>query len=91
LIGGFRSAEALKRSGADMPKSGWLPEITSGLFILAGMGSRGLCSAPWSAEIMASLLLNEPLPCSLLTLRNVDPYRRELKLAWKINLGNRRD
>nr|WP_321238855.1 bifunctional tRNA (5-methylaminomethyl-2-thiouridine)(34)-methyltransferase MnmD/FAD-dependent 5-carboxymethylaminomethyl-2-thiouridine(34) oxidoreductase MnmC [uncultured Tolumonas sp.] len=91
LIGGFRSAEALKLSGAEMPKSGWLPETTSGLFILAGMGSRGLCSAPWSAEIMASLLLNEPLPCSLLTLRNIDPHRRELRRAWRINLGNRRD
>ncbi|MDD2842063.1 MAG: FAD-dependent 5-carboxymethylaminomethyl-2-thiouridine(34) oxidoreductase MnmC, partial [Tolumonas sp.] len=91
LIGGFRSTEDLKRAGAEMPKSGWLPETASGLFILAGMGSRGLCSAPWSAEIMASLLLNEPLPCSLLTLRNIDPHRRELKRAWKINLGNRRD
>lgn len=91
LIGGFRSTEDLKLSGAEMPKSGWLPETASGLFILAGMGSRGLCSAPWSAEIMASLLLNEPLPCSLLTLRNIDPHRRELKRAWKINMGNRRD
>nr|WP_321270127.1 bifunctional tRNA (5-methylaminomethyl-2-thiouridine)(34)-methyltransferase MnmD/FAD-dependent 5-carboxymethylaminomethyl-2-thiouridine(34) oxidoreductase MnmC [uncultured Tolumonas sp.] len=91
LIGGFRSTEDLKCSGAEMPESGWLPETASGLFILAGMGSRGLCSAPWSAEIMASLLLNEPLPCSLSTLRNIDPHRRELRRAWKINLGNRRD
>lgn len=91
LIGGFRSAEALQITGAQMPKSGWLPEVASGLFILAGMGSRGLCSAPWSAEIMTSLLLNEPLPCSLDTLRNIDPHRRELRRAWKINLGNRRD
>jgi tRNA 5-methylaminomethyl-2-thiouridine biosynthesis bifunctional protein len=90
LIGGFRSAETLKAASINMPKSGWLPETTSGLFILAGMGSRGLCSAPLAAEIMAALLLNEPLPCSLSTLRNVDPYRRELKRAWKINRGNRR-
>lgn len=90
LIGGFRSTETLKAASNNMPKSGWLPETASRLFILAGMGSRGLCSAPLAAEIMAALLLNEPLPCSVSTLRNVDPYRRELKRAWKINRSNRR-
>lgn len=91
LIGGLRSAESLQTASAQMPKSGWLPETGSGLYILAGMGSRGLCSAPLSAEIAAALLLQEPLPCSLSTLRNIDPHRRELRHAWKINLGNRRD
>jgi tRNA 5-methylaminomethyl-2-thiouridine biosynthesis bifunctional protein len=91
LIGGLRSAESLQTASAQMPKSGWLPETGSGLYILAGMGSRGLCSAPLSAEIAAALLLQEPLPCSLSTLRNIDPHRRELRRAWKINLGNRRD
>lgn len=91
LIGGLRSADTLQTISAQMPKSGWLPETRSGLYILAGMGSRGLCSAPLSAEITAALLLQEPLPCSLSTLRNIDPHRRELRRAWKINLGNRRD
>lgn len=91
LIGGLRSAETLQITGSQMPKSGWLPEIGSGLFILAGLGSRGLCSAPLSAEIAAALLLQEPLPCSLSTLRNIDPQRKWLRQEWRKNLGNRRD
>lgn len=88
LIGGL---EILQTTGSQMPKSGWLPEIDSGLFILAGLGSRGLCSAPLSAEITAALLLQEPLPCSLSTLRNIDPQRKWLRQEWRKNLGNRRD
>jgi tRNA U-34 5-methylaminomethyl-2-thiouridine biosynthesis protein MnmC, C-terminal domain len=90
LIGGLRSAEKLQTTGSQISKSGWLPETESALFILAGFGSRGLCSAPFSAEIVAALLLQEPLPCSLSTLRNIDPQRKWLRQEWRKNLGNRR-
>ena len=32
------------------------------LFILTGLGSRGLCSAPLLAELLASQINHEPLP-----------------------------
>lgn len=91
LIGGLRSAETLQTTGSQIQESGWLPETGSGLFILAGLGSRGLCSAPLSAELVTALLLQEPLPCSSSVLQNVDPQRRQLKQAWRKNRVQRRD
>lgn len=36
----------------------------AGLHLLTGLGARGLCSAPLSAELLVASLLNEPLPIS---------------------------
>ncbi|HRD29652.1 MAG TPA: hypothetical protein PLO65_15230, partial [Caulobacter sp.] len=46
-----------------------------GLFILAGLGSRGFCTAPLLAEHVAALALDapSPLPAPLASL--VDPER----------------
>ncbi|QIZ77184.1 bifunctional tRNA (5-methylaminomethyl-2-thiouridine)(34)-methyltransferase MnmD/FAD-dependent 5-carboxymethylaminomethyl-2-thiouridine(34) oxidoreductase MnmC [Ferrimonas lipolytica] len=38
------------------------PPLQQGLFILAGLGSRGLCSAGLSAELLTSQMLDEPRP-----------------------------
>lgn len=88
LAGGLRPETDLQATLKDMPVSGWLPYTDSGLFVLAGLGSRGLCSAPLAAELITALLLQEPLPCSLAVLRDLDPQRRWLKPQWrKIQAG----
>jgi tRNA 5-methylaminomethyl-2-thiouridine biosynthesis bifunctional protein len=83
LVGGFRDANMIAETCQGMSAQGWLPVITPSLSILAGFGSRGLCSAPFSAELLVALLLDEPLPCSLSTLQNIDPQRRQLKQEWR--------
>lgn len=45
------------------------------LFILAALGSRGLCSAPLAAEILAAQLCGEPLPMDATTLHALNPNR----------------
>ena len=46
-----------------------------GLFLSTGHGSRGLTSTPLAAEILASLICNEPLPLSRELYRAVSPGR----------------
>ncbi|WP_298441180.1 bifunctional tRNA (5-methylaminomethyl-2-thiouridine)(34)-methyltransferase MnmD/FAD-dependent 5-carboxymethylaminomethyl-2-thiouridine(34) oxidoreductase MnmC [uncultured Ferrimonas sp.] len=38
--------------------------LQQGLYVLTGLGSRGLCSAPLCAELLISQLLDEPQPLS---------------------------
>jgi tRNA 5-methylaminomethyl-2-thiouridine biosynthesis bifunctional protein len=83
LVGGFRDVTMITQTCQTMSAQGWLPAIDPSFSVLTGFGSRGLCSAPFSAEILAALLLDEPLPCSLLTLQNIDPQRRQLKHEWR--------
>lgn len=83
LAGGLRTENELQDTVNNMPESGWLPHSDSGFFVLAGLGSRGLCSAPLAAELITALLLKEPLPCSLTILRDLDPQRRWLKPQWR--------
>ncbi|WJV52569.1 bifunctional tRNA (5-methylaminomethyl-2-thiouridine)(34)-methyltransferase MnmD/FAD-dependent 5-carboxymethylaminomethyl-2-thiouridine(34) oxidoreductase MnmC [Prodigiosinella aquatilis] len=45
------------------------------LFILGALGSRGLCSAPLAAEILASQIYGEPLPLDKETLAALNPNR----------------
>jgi tRNA 5-methylaminomethyl-2-thiouridine biosynthesis bifunctional protein len=45
------------------------------LYVLGGLGSRGLCSAPLVAEILASQMSDEPLPLDSLTLAALNPNR----------------
>ncbi len=56
-----------------------------GLFILAGLGSRGFCTAPLLAEHVVSLALGEPspLPAALTALVRPDRFimRRERRFA----------
>ena len=45
------------------------------LFMLGALGSRGLCSAPLCAEILAAQMSNEPLPMDADTLAALNPNR----------------
>ncbi|MTD42527.1 bifunctional tRNA (5-methylaminomethyl-2-thiouridine)(34)-methyltransferase MnmD/FAD-dependent 5-carboxymethylaminomethyl-2-thiouridine(34) oxidoreductase MnmC [Erwinia sp. CPCC 100877] len=45
------------------------------LFILGALGSRGLCSAPLTAEILAAQMNGEPLPLEATTLAALNPNR----------------
>lgn len=45
------------------------------LFMLGALGSRGLCSAPLCAEIMASQMSDEPVPMDAATLAALNPNR----------------
>ncbi|WP_434524299.1 bifunctional tRNA (5-methylaminomethyl-2-thiouridine)(34)-methyltransferase MnmD/FAD-dependent 5-carboxymethylaminomethyl-2-thiouridine(34) oxidoreductase MnmC [Photorhabdus asymbiotica] len=47
----------------------------SSLFIIGALGSRGLCSAPLSAEILAGQIFDEPLPLDNETLAALHPNR----------------
>ncbi|MGL5602937.1 MAG: bifunctional tRNA (5-methylaminomethyl-2-thiouridine)(34)-methyltransferase MnmD/FAD-dependent 5-carboxymethylaminomethyl-2-thiouridine(34) oxidoreductase MnmC [Silvania sp.] len=45
------------------------------LFMLGGLGSRGLCSAPLTAEILAAQMSHEPIPLDSNTLAGLNPNR----------------
>lgn len=45
------------------------------LFMVGALGSRGLCSAPLAAEILAAQLFGEPLPLDASTLTALNPNR----------------
>ena len=49
--------------------------VYDGLFMLGALGSRGLCSAPLAAEILASQMSQEPLPLDGDTLAALNPNR----------------
>ena len=45
------------------------------LFMLGALGSRGICTAPLSAEILAAQMSAEPLPLDSDTLAALNPNR----------------
>ncbi|WP_426346228.1 bifunctional tRNA (5-methylaminomethyl-2-thiouridine)(34)-methyltransferase MnmD/FAD-dependent 5-carboxymethylaminomethyl-2-thiouridine(34) oxidoreductase MnmC [Cronobacter universalis] len=49
--------------------------VLKNLFVLGALGSRGLCSAPLAAEILASQMNGEPLPLDGATLAALNPNR----------------
>jgi len=51
------------------------PPVHQGIFVLGALGSRGLCSGPLSAEILAAQLCAEPLPLDAATLAATSPNR----------------
>ncbi|MBU2971331.1 bifunctional tRNA (5-methylaminomethyl-2-thiouridine)(34)-methyltransferase MnmD/FAD-dependent 5-carboxymethylaminomethyl-2-thiouridine(34) oxidoreductase MnmC [Pseudoalteromonas sp. C2R02] len=80
-IDNYQTSFATLRHGS---KYGYLPYQTStpGLYIFTGLGARGLCSAPLSAELLCSELFNEPLPIDLAMNQALHPARfivRDLK------------
>jgi tRNA 5-methylaminomethyl-2-thiouridine biosynthesis bifunctional protein len=50
-----------------------------GLYINAGHGAKGLVNAPLCAEIIASLICNEPAPVDCSLLSALDPNRLALR------------
>lgn len=57
-----------------LPLAGPVPDVP-GLFILAGLGSRGFCTAPLLAEHVAALALGAPSPVPADVAAEVDPAR----------------
>jgi tRNA 5-methylaminomethyl-2-thiouridine biosynthesis bifunctional protein len=53
------------------------------LFVIAGLGSRGLTSAPLMAEYLASMLAGDPLPLSSSQIERVHPNRMWLRKLIK--------
>ena len=49
--------------------------VYQNLFMLAALGSRGLCSAPLAAEILAAQMSDEPIPTDAETLAALNPNR----------------
>ncbi|MBT0724087.1 bifunctional tRNA (5-methylaminomethyl-2-thiouridine)(34)-methyltransferase MnmD/FAD-dependent 5-carboxymethylaminomethyl-2-thiouridine(34) oxidoreductase MnmC [Rosenbergiella sp. S61] len=57
------------------PKEEMVESYHPGVYLLGGFGSRGLCSAPLAAELLASQLGGEPLPLDQSTLNALHPGR----------------
>lgn len=55
------------------------PPDYENLYILTGLGARGLCSAPLAAEIIAAQMSNEPYPASRRVLDALNPGRSYIK------------
>ena len=49
--------------------------VYANLYMLGGLGSRGLCTAPLTAEILAAQMSNEPIPLDDKTLAALNPNR----------------
>ena len=60
-----------------------LPADHAGLYVLSGLGSRGLCSAPLLAELVAAQLLDEPYPLSRAQLAALNPNRHWVRKLLK--------
>ena len=57
--------------GAAIPAAPYFP----GLYLFGALGSRGLCSAPLAAEVLAAQLSGEPQPLDASTLAALNPNR----------------
>lgn len=57
------------------------------LFMIGGLGSRGLCSAPILGELLACQLLGEPMPMALSLLNQLNPNRYWIKQLKKHNVS----
>lgn len=55
----------------------------SGLYLLAGLGSRGICSGPLAAEVLACELLGLPMPVNQRVLAALNPNRMWLRKLTK--------
>ncbi|WP_058912731.1 bifunctional tRNA (5-methylaminomethyl-2-thiouridine)(34)-methyltransferase MnmD/FAD-dependent 5-carboxymethylaminomethyl-2-thiouridine(34) oxidoreductase MnmC [Entomohabitans teleogrylli] len=53
------------------------------LYLLGALGSRGLCSAPLAAEILAAQISGEPLPAGAATLAALSPNRYWIRKLLK--------
>ena len=78
MVGGVPDYEAtlaayarLAESREDAQEAPVYPD----LFMLGALGSRGLCSAPLAAELLASQMSGEPLPLDAQTLAALNPNR----------------
>ncbi|NDL65326.1 bifunctional tRNA (5-methylaminomethyl-2-thiouridine)(34)-methyltransferase MnmD/FAD-dependent 5-carboxymethylaminomethyl-2-thiouridine(34) oxidoreductase MnmC [Acerihabitans arboris] len=81
MIGGVPDFDATLRAYRDLPRLREAGEpaadapVHANLFMLGGLGSRGLCTAPLAAEILAGQIFGEPLPLSLAQSAALSPNR----------------
>ncbi len=80
----------MAEQGPEFGRQGAAPTpLQLGLYVLSGLGSRGLCSAPLAAELLASQLLDEPQPLSAADQARLAPERfgqRQLNKGQPLNL-----
>jgi len=74
-IADFDATLAAYAQLAERPEEAVSAPVYEGLFMLGALGSRGLCSAPLAAEILASQMSNEPIPLDGETLAALNPNR----------------
>ena len=60
---------------ADSKETAVNAPVYTELFMLGGLGSRGLCSAPLLAEVLAAQMSDEPVPLDRVTLAGLNPNR----------------
>lgn len=73
-----------RQQGREVPTA----PIYPGLYLLGALGSRGICSAPLAAEVLAAQLSGEPQPLDARTLAALNPNRywvRKLLKGKKVN------
>ncbi|SHO55879.1 bifunctional tRNA (5-methylaminomethyl-2-thiouridine)(34)-methyltransferase MnmD/FAD-dependent 5-carboxymethylaminomethyl-2-thiouridine(34) oxidoreductase MnmC [Vibrio quintilis] len=54
-----------------------------GLYAFLGLGSRGLCSSPLMAELLTSVICNDPIPLSVDLLERLHPARMWIRKLRK--------
>lgn len=57
--------------------------VHENLFVLGGLGSRGLTSGPLAAELLAAQLCGEQLPADIATLKMLNPNRMWMRKLLK--------
>lgn len=74
-----------KSSGKDQPIfwQNYAAPIHKGLFVLGGLGSRGLTSGPLAAELLAAQLCGEIIPTTTDVLRLLNPNRMWMRKLVK--------
>ena len=78
MVGNVPDYTAILTQYADLvnaPDNAAPAPVYPNLFMLAALGSRGLCSAPLCAEILASQMSEEPIPMDTETLAALNPNR----------------
>ncbi|ADP13159.1 5-methylaminomethyl-2-thiouridine methyltransferase [Erwinia sp. Ejp617] len=78
MIGALPDYAATLEQYADLaqqPQQAPPAPVHKGLFVLGALGSRGLCSAPLAAEVLAAQLCAEPIPLDRATLATTSPNR----------------
>ncbi|WP_300000979.1 bifunctional tRNA (5-methylaminomethyl-2-thiouridine)(34)-methyltransferase MnmD/FAD-dependent 5-carboxymethylaminomethyl-2-thiouridine(34) oxidoreductase MnmC [uncultured Cedecea sp.] len=86
MVGNVPDYEAILAQYATLgeaPDSAAPAPVYSNLFMLAALGSRGLCSAPLSAEILAAQMSEEPIPMDARTLEALNPNRLWIRKLLK--------
>ncbi|MEN0614238.1 bifunctional tRNA (5-methylaminomethyl-2-thiouridine)(34)-methyltransferase MnmD/FAD-dependent 5-carboxymethylaminomethyl-2-thiouridine(34) oxidoreductase MnmC [Klebsiella indica] len=78
MVGNVPDYDATLREYASLvehPEQAGEAPVHRNLYMLGALGSRGLCSAPLAAEILAAQMSEEPLPMDRETLAALNPNR----------------